>query len=81
MFDNILSFELLRWYREICILKPKKRLEIQQFVEPGYENGKNNERIEIFENKAIRNLKRLLYANREALMKGLKGLMVKIVVI
>jgi serine/threonine-protein phosphatase with EF-hand domain len=58
----------------ICILKPKKRLEIQQFVAPGYENGKNNERIEIFENKAIRNLKRLLYANREALMKGFKGL-------
>ena len=56
----------------ICILKPKKKLEIQQFVAVGYENEKINQRIEVFENKAIRNLKRLLYANREVIMKTFK---------
>ena len=54
----------------ICVLKPKKKLEIQQFVAPGYENQKNNERIEVFEKKAIRNLKRLLYANSQELLKN-----------
>jgi serine/threonine-protein phosphatase with EF-hand domain len=56
----------------ICVLKPKKKLEIQQFVAPGYENQKNNERIEVFENKALRNLKRLLYANKQELLKNFK---------
>ena len=53
----------------ICVLKPYKKLEIKQFVAPGYENERNNERIELFEKKAIRNLKRLLYANRVEIMK------------
>lgn len=47
----------------ICVIRPRQKLEIKQFIAPG--SGEvDRERVALFEAKAIRGLKRLLYANR-----------------
>lgn len=57
----------------VCILKPKKKLEIKQFIAPNENsNATQTQRVEVYEQKVIRNLKRLLYANRTQLIKNFK---------
>ena len=55
----------------IGVIRPKEKLEIKQFIAPG--SGEiDKERIELFEAKAIRGLKRLLYANRSIIREEFK---------
>lgn len=55
----------------ICVIRPRQKLEIKQFIAPG--SGEiDKERIELFEQKAIRGLKRLLYSNRTLIREEFK---------
>lgn len=57
----------------ICVIRPAQKLEIRQFVaQPGLENDR--QRVFLFEEKAIRGLKRLLYTNRTAVRDEFKRL-------
>ncbi len=57
----------------ICVIRPKQKLEIKQFIAPGC--GDNDlERIKLFEQKAIRGLKRLIYTNRNVIREEFKKL-------
>jgi len=56
----------------ICVFRPKQRLQIRQFVAPGFESEKLNDRVEGFETKVIRNLRRLLFVHRSSLMENFK---------
>lgn len=57
----------------ICIIRPKQKLEIKQFIAPG--SGElDKHRIELFETKAIRGLKRLIFANRTNVRQHFKKL-------
>ncbi len=57
----------------ICVIRPRQKLEIKQFIAPGgIENDR--ERVELFEQKAIRGLKRLLYVNRALIKEEFKKL-------
>ena len=63
----------------ICVIRPRRKLEITQFVAPAASSAsssetssssssnKNKEAVELFETKAIRSLKRLLYTNRSVI--------------
>jgi serine/threonine-protein phosphatase with EF-hand domain len=47
----------------ICVIRPRQKLEIKQFIAPGSGEA-DRERVILFETKAIRGLKRLIYANK-----------------
>lgn len=51
----------------ICVIRPKQKLEIKQFIAPGCDVDR--QRIELFEAKALRGLKRLLFTNRNEIKK------------
>lgn len=55
----------------ICVIRPKQKLEIKQFIAPGA-GEVDKQRVELFEAKAIRGLKRLLYANRNTIREQFK---------
>lgn len=55
------------------MIRPRQKLEIKQFIAPGC-GEIDKERIELFEQKAIRGLKRLLYANRAIIRDEFKKL-------
>jgi serine/threonine-protein phosphatase with EF-hand domain len=57
----------------ICVIRPREKLEIKQFIAPGC-GDVDKERVELFEAKAIRGLKRLLYANRNAIRENFRAL-------
>ena len=55
----------------ICVIRPKQKLEIKQFIAIG--SGEvDKTRVELFEAKAIRGLKRLIYANRTPIRERFK---------
>jgi hypothetical protein len=56
----------------ICVIRPKQKLEIKQFIAPSSDQSNEIERVELFETKAIRGLKRLLYTNRHLLREEFK---------
>lgn len=56
----------------ICVIRPRQKLEIKQFISPSGEMNKQD--VEIFETRAIRGLKRLLYANRALIREEFKKL-------
>ena len=60
----------------ICVIRPKQKLEIKQFIAPGF-GEVDKHRVELFEAKAIRGLKRLLYANRNRIRVQFKMLDIK----
>ena len=55
----------------ICVIRPKQKLEIKQFIAPGH-GDVDKQRVELFEAKAIRGLKRLMYANRNLIRTHFK---------
>lgn len=57
----------------ICVIRPKQKLEIKQFIAPG-SGEKDKERVELFETKAIRGLKRLVYTNHQLIRDEFKKL-------
>ncbi len=58
----------------MCVIKAKKKIEIKQFTTSGDENETKKQRIELFEAKVIRSLKRLLYANKAKLLHDFKAI-------
>jgi serine/threonine-protein phosphatase with EF-hand domain len=55
----------------ICVIRPRQKLEIKQFIAQG--SGEiDKHKVELFEQKAIRGLKRLLYANRHLIREEFK---------
>lgn len=62
---------LLVLIKFLCSIRPKQKLEIKQFIAPGC-GEIDKQRVELFEAKAIRGLKRLIYTNHQLIRDEFK---------